>query len=111
MSISQDDFNAMLWQMEELRTRIEVLEEPKPEEVEEAPPAPPEGLLPKEEILAIKLAKAHKWSADKTWSEGNIVSHNGKLWMALPDVGTHPPDDVYDLDADPQTGGWAPIEY
>ena len=91
------------------RTEIEqVLEEQKPEP---EPVEPPEGLLPEDERRNIFLQSVPDWAADETYVEGALVKHNGKVWRALPDVGTHPPDDVYDLDADPQTGGWAPIEY
>ena len=95
--------------LESLRDMVNGLQEElqslrEPELVE-----PPEGLLPEEERREIFLRSVYDWAADKTYVEGVLVKHNGKVWRALPDVGTHPPDDVYDLDAN--TGGWAPIEY
>ena len=93
----------------DLRTEIEqVLEEQKPEP---EPVEPPEGLLPEDERRNIFLQSVPIWVADETYVEGALVKHNGKVWRALPDVANFAPDETYDLDADPQTGGWAPINY
>ena len=93
----------------DLRTEIEqVLEEQKPES---EPVEPPEGLLPEAVRRDLFLQSVPDWSADETYVEGALVKHDGKVWRALPDVANFAPDETYDLDADPQTGGWAPFEY
>lgn len=54
-----------------------------------------------------------QWHAnpEEPWIPYDVVEHNGKFWYALTDVdNVSPPDDVYDLNADPPTGGWAPVE-
>ena len=99
----QDTVEALNQQVKDLAEELEALKNP--------PIEPPEGLLPDEERRNIFLQSVPDWVADETYVEGALVKHNGKVWRALPDVGTHPPDEVYDLNADPQTGGWAPIEY
>lgn len=93
----------------DLRMEIEqVLEEQKPEP---EPVEPPEGLLPESVRRDLFLHSVPDWAADETYTEGSVVKHNGKVWRALPDVANFEPDGTYDLDADPQTGGWAPFEY
>lgn len=47
------------------------------------------------------------WSGSANYSVGDLVTHDGKVFMALPDVAHSPPDDIYD--ADNMTGGWMPV--
>ena len=97
----QDTVEALNQQVKDLAEELEVLKNP--------PIEPPEDLLPEDERRNIFLQSMPIWAANKTYAEGALVKHNGKVWRALPDVGTHPPDDVYDLDAN--TGGWQPLHY
>lgn len=49
------------------------------------------------------------WDAAYDYAPGDLVTHNGKEWMALDDVAVgHAPDDVYEPDL--SSGGWAPYD-
>jgi hypothetical protein len=50
-----------------------------------------------------------EWDAGEDYHVGELCTYQGKTYRALPDVSHSAPDDVFDLDADPPTGGWAPV--
>jgi hypothetical protein len=81
------------------------------EAIKPEPPLQPDDRVSEEERRNIFLQSVPDWAADKIYVEGALVKHNGKVWRALPDVADFEPDETYDLDAHPQTGGWAPINY
>lgn len=48
-----------------------------------------------------------QWDSSTKYNPGDIVSHAGSVYMALPDVNQSPPDEVYD--ANTMTGGWISV--
>ena len=81
------------------------------EKVETQPIPEDDGLFPEEVRRQDFYNAIPDWTANETYAEGALVKYNNKIWQALPDVANFEPDETYDLDADPQTGGWAPINY
>ena len=121
MPTLEERFDALEYRVLTLETQAQSTE-PRAEDLvreameelrEELTPEPePDLRFPQADLDAIALQRTPAWDAGSVYAEGASVVHNGKLWVALPDVATgYAPDDVYDLDADPQTGGWAPINY
>jgi len=76
---------------------------------EELTPEPePDLRFPQADLDAIALQRTPAWDAGSVYAEGASVVHDGKLWVALPDVATgYAPDAVYD--AAKRTGGWLPL--
>lgn len=49
-----------------------------------------------------------EWQNNRIYTVSTVVKHNGRAWIALPDVAIGiPPDDVYDVGTN--TGGWIPV--
>jgi chitodextrinase len=62
------------------------------------------------DILHKKLAEQADlpiWKQDAAYVPGTVVLHQGRRWVALPDVDKFSPDDIYDPET--MTGGWAPL--
>ena len=96
---------------EALREQITTLQEQVAELQKPEEPPQPDGRVSEDEANQLWFAGLPDWSATAQYVDGQIVKHNGKVWRALPDVANFAPDETYDLDADPQTGGWALFEY
>ncbi len=113
--------------IERLRTRLaSAIEEERYEEaaqlrdeidrLENPPAAPTLPLAVQIEVEAHnawrranpEAAGAEAWDAEAEYLEGAEVLHDGKIYVALPDVTVGiAPDDVFD--ADNNTGGWMPL--
>ena len=100
LDVLQRQVNQLQADVDYLREKVEA--QPLPED---------DGLFPEEVRRQDFYNAVPAWSADETYAEDALVKHDGKIWIALPDVANFAPDETYDLDADPQTGGWAPFDY
>jgi hypothetical protein len=57
-------------------------------------------------LLVSFAGNGEGWHPEINYAAGDTVMYEAREWIALPDVGHSPPDDVYA--ADGSSGGWMP---
>ena len=115
MATLEERFDALEYRVLTLETNAKSTpDEPRAEDLvqalrEELTPEPAPDLRFSPEVQQeIALRAIPAYDPAKIYVEGEAVQHEGRLWVALPDVDSrYAPDDNYDLAE--RTGGWMPL--